>query len=72
MERKRWHSMAGDLRGRSILTIGETEDFTSEGGVINFKLEGDKARIQINVDEARRDGLQISSKLLGLSQIVKK
>jgi len=71
LERKRWRSIIRDLKGRSILTVGETEDFTSEGGIINFKLEGEKARIQINVDQARQDRLKISSKLLGLSQIVK-
>ncbi len=70
--RKRYRSMAGGLRGSGILTVGETPGFTEEGGVINFKLEGDRLRFEINVEAAERERLRISSKLLGLAEIVKK
>jgi hypothetical protein len=70
LERKRWRSLTNVVRGRGILTVGETEDFISDGGIVNFKVEGDKVRIEINVDHAERDKIQISSKLLSLSQIV--
>jgi hypothetical protein len=71
-EQKRWRSMAEQLTGRGILTVGETPEFTSEGGVVSFKLNGDKAQIQINLDEAVREKLKFSSKLLSLSKIDKK
>jgi hypothetical protein len=71
-ELKRWRSMAAQLMGRGILTVGETLDFTSEGGVVSFKLNGDKAQIQINLDEAEKEKLKFSSKLLSLSKIDKK
>jgi hypothetical protein len=68
-EEKRWRSMAAQLTGRGILTIGETPEFTSEGGVVSFKLIDDKARIQINLDEAAKEKLKFSSKLLSLAKI---
>jgi hypothetical protein len=71
-EQKRWHSMAAQLTGHGILTVGETPEFTSKGGVVSFKLNGEKAMIQINLDEAEQEKLKFSSKLLSLSKIEKK
>ena len=70
-ERKRFRLMAARLRGSGVLTVGETQGFTGDGGVINFKLEDGKVRFEIDVDAAAREHLHISSKLLSLAQIVK-
>ncbi len=61
--------LLGIARGRSILTIGETEDFTQMGGVINFFEERNRLRFKINIDAAKRAGLTMSSQLLGSAQI---
>jgi len=58
---KDWHA----------LTVGETDGFARNGGIIGFFLEDKKVRFEINPDEARRSGLKISSKLLKLARIVK-
>ena len=71
-ERRRFRSMAGRIKGSGILTVGEVQGFTDDGGVINFKLEDGKVRFEIDVDAAGREQLHISSKLLSLAQIVKK
>jgi len=65
-------SVLRDLKTTGILTVGEAAGFTAEGGVANFKLEGNKVRIEINIDAAERQKLRISPKLLSLAQIVKK
>jgi hypothetical protein len=70
-ERKRFRSLAGKLRGSGILTVGETQGFTADGGVINFKLEDGKVRFEIDVDAAGRERLHISSKLLSLAKIAR-
>lgn len=57
-------------RGRKILTIGEIDGFAQWGGVINFFEERNRLRFEINVDAARREGLKMSSQLLGSAQIV--
>jgi hypothetical protein len=69
--RMRWRSILGDPKSIGILTVGETDGFISEGGVINLKNEDGKVRIQINVAAADRQKLRISSRLLSLAQLVK-
>ena len=59
------------VRGAAILTVGESEGFAAEGGIINFKMEGGRAKLQINPDAADRSKLCISSKRLSLAEIVK-
>ena len=71
-ERKRFHSLLDELKGHSILTVGEAEDFTANGGVINFKLKEARVRIEIDTGAAERAKLRISSKLLSLAEITKK
>jgi hypothetical protein len=56
--------------GLSVLTVGETEDLGRHGAVINFRIEDNRVRFDINVDAAKRSRLTISSKLLNLARIV--
>jgi hypothetical protein len=57
-------------KGRNILTIGEVEGFTQWGGIINFFEDHNRLRFQVNLDAARREGLKMSSQLLGSAQII--
>lgn len=61
-----------EIKGLSILTVGETEDFTASGGVITFKLKDARVRFEIDIGAADRAKLRISSKLLSLAQAAKK
>jgi hypothetical protein len=69
-ERKRLRSILDKIAGRSVLTVGEMDTFAMEGGIINLKFDGDKIRIQVNLQAAERQHLTISSHLLNLAQIV--
>ena len=71
-ERRHWRAWLEALRGSSVLTVGESEGFLASGGVVNFKLEGDRVRIEISTAAADRAGLHISAKLLSLAQSEKK
>jgi YfiR/HmsC-like len=71
-ERKRWRSALAELTAGGLLTVGEADDFTSDGGVATLSVESGKVRIEINVEAAAKKGLRISSRLLGLRQVVKK
>lgn len=51
----------------AALTIGESEDFTHRGGVIRLYTESNRLRFIINVENAKREGIQISSNLLKLA-----
>ena len=63
--------LARRLEGQSVLLIGETPDFAKLGGTVNFTVENDKVRFEINPDAAERAPLSISSKLLSLARIVR-
>jgi hypothetical protein len=67
---KGFRSHPKELTG--VLTIGETPGFAGDGGAINLKLEAGRVRFEINIAEAERQQLHISSKLLSLAQVVKK
>jgi|SRR5579872_372442 len=67
-ERKHFRFLLDGLKERSILTVGEGDDFTASGGIINFKLKDERVRIEIDPGAAGRAGLHISSKLLSLAE----
>jgi hypothetical protein len=71
-ERKSLRAILGELRESAILTVGETQGFTAEGGVISLELEGERVRFEVNLYAASQQKLRISSKLLSLARIVKK
>jgi hypothetical protein len=54
-----------------VLTVGESDQFTDQGGVINFVEKQGKIRLEINLAAARLANLQISSKLLSVADSVK-
>jgi hypothetical protein len=58
------------LHHSNILTVGDTEGFSQEGGIINFIRKDNKIHFEINVDAAQKAGLKLSSKLLNLAKIV--
>jgi hypothetical protein len=59
-----------NFNGNPVLTVGETERFAQDGGVIGFTLADNKVRFEINLDVAEHAGLKISSKLLVLAKTV--
>jgi hypothetical protein len=58
------------VRGSHVFTVGETPDFLSQGGVVTFVREGDRVRFDVNLGEAQRAGLTISSRLLRVARTV--
>ncbi len=57
--------------GNPVLTIGDTGGFAQRGVALNFYLENQKVRFEINLDAAKRARLNISSQLLKLARIVR-
>lgn len=57
-----------NIRGTSILTIGEMPQFNQSGGMIRFVIQNNKVRFEINAAAAGQARLKISSKLLALSK----
>jgi hypothetical protein len=69
-ERKTTARIFSTLNGACILTVGEMTQFAARGGIIQFSMEDQHVRFDINLEAASRAGLKISSKLLALAQIV--
>jgi hypothetical protein len=71
LSQKRLVSATVESVGASpILTVGETENFAKEGGMIGFLLEENKVRFEINLEAAERAKLKISARLLALAKKV--
>jgi hypothetical protein len=58
------------LRGADVLTVGETKGFAELGGIVNFVLEDNRVRFEVNQKAAAQAGLTISSKLLAIAKLV--
>jgi hypothetical protein len=56
------------LKDSATLTVGETGDFISDGGVIQFVMRKGMVRFRVNNEHARLAGLKVSAKLLQLSE----
>ena len=69
-EGRRQTAALRNLRGQSVLTVGEADNFLSEGGIIRLHLGQNKVRFDINVDAADSSHLKISSRLLLLASSV--
>jgi len=58
------------LDGASVLTVGDSENFLDSGGVIKLVKRDRKIRIEVNLTAANRAHLKLSSKLLGVADVV--
>jgi hypothetical protein len=67
-----WRAGLPEIGKAGVLTVGESDTAAMAGVIVNFVLEGNKVRFDVNLDMADRDKLQISSKLLSLARTVKK
>ena len=53
---------------RPVLTIGESEQFLDQGGIISLFFDEEQFAFDVNAESARKSGLEISSKLLRLAK----
>ncbi len=58
------------LEGSPVLTVGETDGFLESGGIVNFVIDDQKVRFEINNAAAKQAKLKIRSKLLRLAKRV--
>lgn len=65
---KRFAQIVSAVQGASVLLVGERDGILQAGGTINFVMEGDRVRMEINSDAAARAELKLSSQLLGLAR----
>jgi len=57
------------VRGANILTVGESDEFLNQGGMINLARHDRRIQLEVNLDATRQTELKISSKLLALATV---
>ena len=58
------------LKGTGILTISQNPGFASRGVMVNFFVEGEKVRFEINAKSLKNEKITVSSQLLKLARLV--
>lgn len=59
-----------ELSRDNVFTVSDVAGFAKDGGIANFLLSDNKVRFEINPGAVQKAGLQVSSRLLRLAQIV--
>jgi hypothetical protein len=58
------------LKGDNVLTVGDAPGFAKMGGIINFVLDDNRVRFEINLKAAELAHLKISARLLTVAKLV--
>jgi len=70
MNSKKLQKVIKVLKNKPVLLVGSQKGFSENGGIINFFIQSDKVKFEINHDVGIQRGFKISSKLLKLARIV--
>jgi hypothetical protein len=68
---KKLHRILDAATAAGVLTIGEGDDFATNGGIIGLFVENRKVRFDVDTAAAQSAGLRVSSKLLALTRNVR-
>ncbi|MBI5076247.1 MAG: YfiR family protein [Nitrospirae bacterium] len=66
-EKSNFRKITAGLRDAPVLTVADSENFLSSGGMVNLVQSGGKIRWSINRTPADRAGLRFSSQLLNIA-----
>jgi hypothetical protein len=68
-ESRKMPEILRSLKGTNVLTVGESEQFIAQGGMINLARRERRIALEVNLDATRKTELKISSKLMALSTV---
>lgn len=69
-DRKRAAALVALVKDSPVLTVGDSDHFVADGGIIGLTLQDNKVRFDINLLAAQRSNFRISSQLLLLARNV--
>lgn len=61
--------IVSQLKSASVLTVGESEQFIEQGGMINLALRERRIVLEVNLEATRQTEIHISSKLIALAKV---
>jgi hypothetical protein len=70
-EQSRLKEILAAVDDTSVLTVSDMPQFTRRGGMIQFVVEANRVRFEVNLTSAERAGLTLSSQLLKVAIDVK-
>ncbi len=68
--RKQVRALLQKVSNKEVLTVGDSDFFAEEGGMVGLVRSGTQIQIQINEDATRAAHIKVSSRLLNLAVIV--
>ena len=71
-EKKTVNEIIELVKNQGVLTVADTQEFLDAGGIVNFVIEDNKVRFDINLTASEKAGLKIRSQLLRLARKVVK
>ena len=71
-EKKTVNEIIDLVKNQGVLTVADTQGFLDAGGIVNFVIEDNKVRFDINLTASEKAGLKIRSQLLRLAKKVVK
>jgi hypothetical protein len=71
-EQKHLREIFVALDKEAILTVSDMRDFSRRGGMIQFVLDGERVRFEVNLANAENARLTLSSELLKVATVVRK
>ena len=71
-EKKNFSQIIDAVKDRGVLTVSDSQGFLEAGGIINFVIEDNKVRFNVNLTASETAGLKIRSQLLRLAKKVLK
>lgn len=69
-EQGRLDEVLGWVKGLPVLTVGDTKGFANQGVMVNFFLEQSFVRTEVNLQAARKVGMDFHSAFLKNSRVV--
>jgi hypothetical protein len=69
-EERHTAEILASLKKANTLTVGETPGFAQAGGMINFSIQENRVKLELNLEATTRAGLKVNSKLIAVARLV--
>ncbi len=63
-------SVVTSLRSSSVLIVGETPGFAADGGTMNFYIDGQSVKFELNLTASKRQQLLVNARLSKIAKVV--
>jgi YfiR/HmsC-like len=70
-ERKRTRNLLARLKGVPVLTVGETDEFLDQGGMVQFVRKDETICVAVNLEPAQRASVYLIANLLKVAVSVR-